>query len=417
MAERLPPRIPKERPNVTYQVAKEDDLLETQTWKRWSVRVLKNGVSLIIFPIGIFRVCATYFGFVTASLHSKDKVERYQQLSQKELPDGNYTLDRLSIKTADGVVLDTITLENEAQDPEKPQKWIVYFNGNGACWEKTLPDQIRLSLATGAHVYTGNYRGVGKSKGFALSSNDLLCDGETMVQYLLQKRKVKPENILLYGWSMGALIATDLAAMHPEMAHCNDRSFASTYLQVKSIVQGVFGSLIGKLAARITCAAGWTFNTAESYLKAGERKFIIFCHKDSIIPYEASVYLAVKSKRMTPEERRAKRERRRLKKRGAQIPLYSQRYKPERIRLKRRNVTVKQIPRPAIKGNLSFFNFLSWVFLKIRSWYVGQDIVGYHTHIAPLTGNRKYTWEKEIFDAFCSRVRTMLDLNPFGEES
>lgn len=376
----LPPIIPTRQRAVSYRVAPEDDLFHTRTWRRWSVRVLKDVLSCIIFPVGIFRLCATYFGFVTASLHSKEKIRRYCEISQGELPEGEYGLQRVTIQTADGVALDTVAIENGEQKGSEEQKWIVYFNGNGACWEKTLPDQVRLALATGAHVFTGNYRGVGESRALALSAQDLLVDGEAMVQYLLKVQGIKPENILLYGWSMGAVVASELAALHPEMAHVNDRSFASTYLQVKNLIGGVFGSLMGEFAARITCAVGWTFNTAQSYLKAGKRKFIVYCKEDSIIPYCASVYRAVENTQ------------------------------PERILLRRGKVRVQHIQRPKVELKITFFNFVSGAFLKIRKWYVGQDMEGYHTHIAPLTGSSKYTWELEIFDAFCSKVRAILEL-------
>lgn len=83
------------------------------------------------------------------------------------------------------------------------KKWIIVFNGMGDCYESHLSALHGLSQDVGANVLAFNYR----EKPSSLK--DWVEDGQCMLEYLKQKG-VKPEDIVLYGHSLGGGIATDV---------------------------------------------------------------------------------------------------------------------------------------------------------------------------------------------------------------
>src|SRR5262249_40432532 len=140
--------------------------------------------------------------------------------------------------------------------PADQQKWIIFLNGNGGCYEENLYKLVKESNATGANVLSGNYRGVMRSEGKATCAHHLVLDAEAMIQFLLDKG-VQPKNIMIHGWSLGGAVATEVATYHQEqdnaMSICSDRSLASIADVIKAIIPGKLGWLISKLPGTV----GW----------------------------------------------------------------------------------------------------------------------------------------------------------------
>lgn len=68
----------------------------------------------------------------------------------------------------------------------------------------------------GFSVLVFDYRGYGLSEGAFPNEAQLYEDAEAAWQYLLRVQKLSPEQILIYGESMGGAIALNLATNHPE---------------------------------------------------------------------------------------------------------------------------------------------------------------------------------------------------------
>ena len=107
----------------------------------------------------------------------------------------------------------------------------------------------------GHNVMTFNYRGFGKSEGEA-SEKGLYKDGEAAYQYLVNETK-SPKDIVVYGYSLGGGVASDIAARH-QVDVILDRTFSSgadrAAMGVNKIISWVF-----RLAAYTGCA----FNNKE----------------------------------------------------------------------------------------------------------------------------------------------------------
>ena len=68
------------------------------------------------------------------------------------------------------------------------------------------------------NIFAIDYRGYGQSQPGHPSEKQLLQDAEWALQWLTQTRQIPAKNILLYGSSLGANLAAESAAAHPELA-------------------------------------------------------------------------------------------------------------------------------------------------------------------------------------------------------
>ncbi len=272
-----------------------------------------NILSIIIFPIGLIRLAvrtiAPMFVLPATTMFdiewrkrkleklSEDQKDKKDELNRQiseinRIHDGrneflinNNTTEQITIKTIDNVEIDTVKIKNDKSD-----KWIIYFWGNSDCYEYHLEDLKTISLKTGANIYTGNYRGVMRSKEKIQSTQDMVYDGKAMVEKLLSEG-VPEENILIYGNSIGGGVATEVASNYPKVHHCNERSFGTLIDLVNAYVP-VIGTVLGIIA----WLAGWKFNSVKNFQKIEGKKMVIYSEIDEIIPFQASLYKALKNK-------------------------------------------------------------------------------------------------------------------------
>ena len=88
---------------------------------------------------------------------------------------------------------------------------IVYFHGNGGNLSYSAGIAQALAHNVGDTLIV-DYRGYGRSDGEAEAEEGLYADGEAAYEYLVRSRGVAPERIVLYGQSLGAAVAIDLAS-------------------------------------------------------------------------------------------------------------------------------------------------------------------------------------------------------------
>jgi len=195
---------------------------------------------------------------------------------------------------------DTSSPENSNSNQEK---WAIYFNGNGGFFELTLEMLTEFALLVNCHMMTFNYRGVGKSQGIATSEADLVQDGLILFQHLLA-RGVHPDNILIYGFSLGGGVGTQVRRVYPTGPIISDRSFATLpHVPISwvhklplapdsFIKRGLEAVLKTLMSSRFL---DWTMDSQTAWGELKGMKACVYCHHDDIIPYhQASLYHALK---------------------------------------------------------------------------------------------------------------------------
>lgn len=103
---------------------------------------------------------------------------------------------------------------------------IIFFHGNGGNISNVGWVGERLS-SRGFDVLLLDYRGYGRSDGQVTSEGDLYADAEAGYLYVTSTRGVSPENVVLYGQSLGTAPVTDLASRKKCAAIILESGFSS----------------------------------------------------------------------------------------------------------------------------------------------------------------------------------------------
>ena len=94
---------------------------------------------------------------------------------------------------------------------------LLYFHGNGSN-NGDLVEIASIFHGLGISVLLIDYRGYGQSSPVFPNEARVYQDAEAAWQYLTNGLEIEPQNIFIYGHSLGGAIAIELASRHPDMA-------------------------------------------------------------------------------------------------------------------------------------------------------------------------------------------------------
>ncbi|MCS6814450.1 MAG: lysophospholipase, partial [Cyanobacteria bacterium] len=94
-------------------------------------------------------------------------------------------------------------------------KVLLYLHGNTNNIGANVEHAGRFHRL-GFSVLLVDYRGYGQSEGSFPSEQQVYADAEAAWHYLVQQRGINPEQIVIYGHSLGGAIAIELATRHPQ---------------------------------------------------------------------------------------------------------------------------------------------------------------------------------------------------------
>ena len=104
-----------------------------------------------------------------------------------------------------------------APDAKFAQLTVLYLHGQNGNLGATVESLARLHAA-GVNVLAFDYRGYGQSQFVRPSEAHWRQDAEWAIQYLTGTRHIAPQAIVLDGTGLGADLALEEAAAHPELA-------------------------------------------------------------------------------------------------------------------------------------------------------------------------------------------------------
>jgi hypothetical protein len=270
-----------------------------------------NIFSLIIFPIALARL-AYYFAnrvvtwIILPSMiaYSDDLLDSLRwgltdrdaelgmlKIGTKEFS-SFYTprLQRDRFWTPDDVWLDGMFFSGKRVD-----KVILYVGGNAGTYETFFVDEeAKFLQRSGASIFAFNPEYTGKSGGFP-NPERLSLDVYSAYEYLFYSKGIKPEDILLYGRSMGGCYGNLGAALIQEKYP--DRP-------IKAISRNSFDTLanaarhmvgcgpIGLIAALGIYLFRWQMDSKAAWEKLTGDKFLIYHERDRTIPLDCSLHQA-----------------------------------------------------------------------------------------------------------------------------
>jgi hypothetical protein len=136
-------------------------------------------------------------------------------------------------------------------------------------------ENLALLYAAGISVFLFDYRGYGRSQGIP-SEEGFYQDALAAYGYLAGSRRVRPERLVIFGRSLGAAVAGDLAARRPAAGLILESAFPS----VGTVAQAhYFGLPVHWLLSS-------EFNLADRVKTLSIPKLFIHGDRDEIIPIE-----------------------------------------------------------------------------------------------------------------------------------
>ncbi|NQT95718.1 MAG: alpha/beta hydrolase [Candidatus Omnitrophica bacterium] len=174
----------------------------------------------------------------------------------------------LYLKTSDNIDINGWFIPNE-----KAKSTLLFFHGNGGNISHRL-EKISFLHKMDLNIFIIDYRGYGKSKGKP-NETGLYRDAEAAYQYLLKKKNIPAENIILYGESLGGAVAVEIASKHKVKAVITEDTFTS----VKEMSKIVYPFLP-------TFFLYTKFDSLSKIKDIKVPKLIIHSTGDEIVPFE-----------------------------------------------------------------------------------------------------------------------------------
>jgi len=201
--------------------------------------------------------------------------------------------------------IDAAYYENPAQAQVRPEerRWIMWFLGNGECYEMMLHDFQSLASFSGMNILVFNYRGVNHSEGRLVQAWDLVEDGRLCLDHLVDTLGAQPEHVILFGHSIGGAVAAQLRAEHsPHGPLVVDRSFSSLATAAKSVFSVLSKSLLGfalkiptfVIIGLLNSVFKGKMDAVEAWNGIKGSRMVIYHLEDAVISYDpASLHFAL----------------------------------------------------------------------------------------------------------------------------
>lgn len=146
-------------------------------------------------------------------------------------------VEEVWLKASDGVRLNAFYRPN----PESKQA-ILWLHGNAENIGYGLP-QMRTLAKVGVNILAVDYRGYGKSEGKPDEAG-VYRDADAAYDYLVKERHFRPDDIVIYGHSLGGAVAINLASRRP----CGGLIVQSSFTNAQAMTREIFAlPLVGYL--------------------------------------------------------------------------------------------------------------------------------------------------------------------------
>ena len=173
--------------------------------------------------------------------------------------------ESVSFETVDGVKLSGWFI------PSESAKGVILFcHGNAGNISHRL-ESIQIFNRFGLDIFIFDYRGYGQSQGKP-SEQGTYKDAEAAWRYLIEERQVLPNEIIVFGRSLGAAVASWLAQSHTPGALILE----STFTSLADIAATLYPYLPVRLLLR------FEYNTAEYLGRVDCPVLIVHSHDDEM---------------------------------------------------------------------------------------------------------------------------------------
>jgi len=217
----------------------------------------------------VFVVVFSYVGSAAVLYFLQSKLVYQPRRSIDATPDVmGLAYEDVSFEAADGV-----KLTGWYVPAEWPGAVVLICHGNAGNISHRL-DSIEIFHSLGLGVFIFDYRGYGRSEGKPTEAGTYL-DAEAAWAWLATERGVKPEDIVVFGRSLGGAVAARLAADREPGALILESSFTS----ISNLAANIFWFLPVRWLIR------FDYDTMRSLQKVRSPVLVVHSRDDRLIPF------------------------------------------------------------------------------------------------------------------------------------
>ena len=156
---------------------------------------------------------------------------------------------------------------------DSAQYTLIFCHGNAGNISNRL-ESIKQFHDLGLNIFIFDYRSYGKSAG-SISEQGTYLDAEAAWNYLINDKNINPENIVIFGRSLGAAIACQLASQQKPVALIMESAFQS----VPDLAAQIYPFLPVRWLSK------FEYNNIENINKINCPVLFIHSRQDDIIPF------------------------------------------------------------------------------------------------------------------------------------
>ncbi len=177
-----------------------------------------------------------------------------------------------SFEDAEIITEDNLKINGWFLQNPKAKYTLLFLHGNAGNIGDRI-DKIGMLYELGLNIFIIDYRGFGKSEGKP-SESGLYKDASASYHFLVNKRNIAADEVVLYGESLGTAVAVDLASKNNVKALILEGAFSSG----KDMAKEIYPFL-----PRIIFSS--SYNSLAKVRDAKMPKLFIHSREDEIIPY------------------------------------------------------------------------------------------------------------------------------------
>jgi len=248
---------------------------------RWSKRILRIALAVYILLTIVLASLQTSLIFPgAASQGQKDAIVRPssdEELLHLPTPTGEHVAAVFgrALKAGPG---------REIRDDASDRPTVIFFYGNGMCMADCMGEFLRLRR-DGFNVIVPEFLGYGMSSGKPGEAG-VYAAADAAYDYLLSRNGINRNKIVVFGWSLGAAAAIDLASRKPVAAIMTISAFTS----MADMARGLLPFLPTSLLLQ------HHFENERKLREIDLPVFIGHGRRDEIVPYRMSDQLAKAAK-------------------------------------------------------------------------------------------------------------------------
>jgi uncharacterized protein len=217
----------------------------------------------------IFAIPATYVLLCSALYFRQEGL-----LFRPEKLEANFRFEFPQKFTEINLPVDGATLNALHFTEQNPKGAVLYFHGNSGSL-KRWGEVAESFMSRNFDLFIVDYRGYGKSSGTIRSEQQLIGDGEIAYEYVSQR--YAPQNIVIYGRSLGTGLAAQIAQRHPSKLLILE----TPYVSLKELTGRFYPYVPGFLLK-------FPMRTDLALPKIKSPVYLIHGTADEVVPYDSS---------------------------------------------------------------------------------------------------------------------------------